>query len=174
MWIVDEKLSYHQYLASDIEIRRYQGTESESQKRPDIAIFDCPHAFIGDAYPYSSVVILEFKRPMRNGYSDEDNPIQQVYEYANLIREGKATDKHSVQILVDDNTPFYAYIICTITQKIRNFADMIPLTPSPTGDGYFGYNSRYKTYIEIISFQKLVSDAKKRNAVLFDKLSLRK
>ncbi len=181
LWIIDEKLSYHQFLASDLPIKSYQGTSSQSQKEPDIAIFqsdsesifDLPLAFIGEQYPYSSVVIIEFKRPMRSGYSDDDNPIQQVYEYVQLIREGRATDKHGGQILVDENTPFYAYIICSITPKIKNFASMIPLTLSPGGDGYFGYNAFYKTYIEIISFQKLVADAKKRNAVLFDKLNLR-
>lgn len=181
LWIIDEKLSYHQFLASDLPIKSYQGTSSKSQKEPDIAIFqretesifDLPLAFIGEQYPYSSVVIIEFKRPMRSGYADDDNPIQQVYEYVQLIREGRAKDRHGVQILVDENTPFYAYIICSITPKIKGFASIIPLTLSPGGDGYFGYNAFYKTYIEIISFQKLVADAKKRNAVLFDKLNLR-
>jgi hypothetical protein len=46
------------------------------------------------------------------------------------------------------------------------------LTQTPDSLGFFGYSNNYGTYIEIISFDKLVSDAKKRNAVLFEKLGL--
>lgn len=35
---------------------------------------------------------------------------------------------------------------------------------------FFGYNSPRGAYIEVISYDKLIKDAKKRNQVLFDKL----
>ena len=41
---------------------------------------------------------------------------------------------------------------------------------TPDGEGFFGYNPVKGAYIEIISYEKLVKDAKKRNQVLFDKL----
>jgi len=46
------------------------------------------------------------------------------------------------------------------------------LTKTPDGLGYFGYNSQVGVYIEIISFAKLIADAKKRNAAFFEKLGL--
>jgi len=46
------------------------------------------------------------------------------------------------------------------------------LTQTPDSDGYFGYSANYGVYLEIISFNKLVDDAKKRNAVPFEKLGL--
>jgi len=38
--------------------------------------------------------------------------------------------------------------------------------------GYFGFNSQVGVYIEIISFAKLVDDARKRNAAFFKKLGV--
>jgi transcriptional regulator NrdR family protein len=45
-------------------------------------------------------------------------------------------------------------------------------TKSPDEMGYFRYHSNYKAYVEVISFEKLLKDAKERNRVLFDKLDL--
>ena len=111
---------------------------------------------------------------MRKDYSDKENPIDQVYDYVEKIREGKANDNNGRPITVGENIPFYAYIICDITPKIRTWAKKAGIfTVAPNNDGYFGYSSEYKTYMEIVSFQKLVYDAKKRNAILFDQLNLR-
>lgn len=40
--------------------------------------------------------------------------------------------------------------------------------------GYFGYYESLKTYIEIISFAKLNTEAKKGNQIIFEKLILPK
>ena len=57
LWMIDEKLSYHEYLASDKELRQMDIIESESKQRPDIIIFDCPFALVEDDPPFKSVVI---------------------------------------------------------------------------------------------------------------------
>ena len=36
--------------------------------------------------------------------------------------------------------------------------------------GYFGYNQGRYAYIEVISYNKMLADAKKRHDVFFDKL----
>lgn len=54
----------------------------------------------------------------------------------------------------------------------ENPIEQISLKPTPDGMGYFGYNSEYSCYIEVISFDKIRSDAKKRNRILFKKLCL--
>ena len=46
------------------------------------------------------------------------------------------------------------------------------LTKAPDGMGYFGFNKNLNTYIEFISFDKLLNDAEQRNRVLFKKLGL--
>ncbi|MGD0975941.1 MAG: hypothetical protein ABR866_17775 [Candidatus Korobacteraceae bacterium] len=44
------------------------------------------------------------------------------------------------------------------------------MTRTPDGQGFYKHNPALNAYIEVISYQKMLSDAKKRNRVLFDKL----
>ncbi|MCZ7603069.1 MAG: DUF4263 domain-containing protein [Melioribacteraceae bacterium] len=173
LWIIDEKLAYHKYLASDIPLSKVELLDSEEKKRPDIIIFNEPIAFVEDLPPYSSIVIIEFKRPMRKDFSlEEDNPISQIYNYVEMIKSDKKNDINGRPITVTENTPFYGYVICDLTPKIKEIAKYFDLIKAPDNLGYFGYNKELKTYVEIISYDKLLSDAHKRNKVLFNKLNL--
>ncbi len=172
LWIIDERLAYHYYLASDIPLKKQRPLQSDSKSRPDLLIFDKPIAFSESTAPFNAIVIIEFKRPVRNDYDDSDNPIAQIYKYVEDIKGGKIKDRHGRPLSIPLQTPFYSYIICDLTENLRAQARNAGLTLTPDSLGFFGYNSNYGTYVEIISFDKLVGDAKKRNAVLFDKLGL--
>ena len=172
LWIIDEKLAYHKYLASDVKLSSLENLSISSDDRPDMVVFNHPFAFVEGEAPYSSVVIVEFKRPMRKGYGEEENPINQVFGYISKIQEGNTTDKEGRLIPISKNIPFYAYIICDLTPKIKEFAIYAGFTVAPDQMGYFHFNPNLNTYIEIISFDKLVADAKRRNNVLFEKLHL--
>lgn len=172
LWIVDEKLSYHRYLASDLPLSSVEPVEVDSRERPDLIIFNSPFAFVEDEVPFSSIVVVEFKKPLRNDYSDEENPITQVYDYVDKIRAGKVKDRRGRLIPVTQSTPFYCYAICDLTEKLKKQAGNADLRPTPDGLGFFGYNKHHECYIEVISYDKVVGDAKKRNQVLFDKLHL--
>ena len=104
LWILDEKLTYHYYLASDIPFDR-QDVRLPSKDRADIIIFSGPSAFVNETPPFSSVVLIEFKRPLRDDYTDEENPIAQIYRYAELIKSGKATDRGGRPIVIKVDTP---------------------------------------------------------------------
>jgi hypothetical protein len=172
LWIIDEKLAYHKYLASDQPLNTLTPVMIDSDDRPDIIIFNSPFAFVDNSMPFSSVVIIEFKRPMRHNYPVDSNPFEQVYGYIRKIHQGNVTDKHGRLISVSQNTPFYSYIICDLTNKMRQLAENQDFTEAPDKIGYFKYHSQLRSYIEIISYSKLLEDAKKRNQVLFDKLNL--
>lgn len=174
LWIIDEKLAYHAYLASDLALRKVEVLDSESTARPDLLMFfDSAIAVVDDEAPYNSgIVIFEFKRPMRDDYDEENNPIQQVLQYVKDIRAGKAITKNGRPIPVQDRTPFYCYVICDLTPKLSDQAKFAGLQATPDNWGYFGYNPAIGAYIEVVSFDKLVSDANKRNRVLFEKLNL--
>lgn len=174
LWIIDEKLAYHKYLASDKEFNQMQGEIAlQSAERPDVIVFNHPFAFVEGETPYSSIAIIEFKRPMRDDYDDRENPISQVYGYIKRIQTGEVRDRNGRPIPSLTNMPFYAYIICDLTPKIKEFAEFSGFVLAPDQLGYFDFNKNLNTYIEIISFDKLIADAKKRNRVLFDKLQLR-
>lgn len=178
LWMIDERLSYHEYLASDQPLASLENIETDSFDRPDLvvfneAIFNKAIAFAdGENQPYSSIVIIEFKRPGRDGYRDQENPISQVTNYIDKINSGRHHDRRGRVINLPKDTPFYAYIICDIPPKIANFAKLSGLTITHDSQGWFGYLKDWHVYIEIISFDKLVRDAKQRNKVLFRNLGL--
>ena len=57
-----------------------------------------------------------------------------------------------------------------MTSTLKKDAANAGLTRTPDKGGYFGYNAPRGAYIEVISYDKLLKDAKQRNQVLFDKL----
>jgi hypothetical protein len=174
LWIIDEKLAYHYYLASDIPFNQLQRdtVSVASSDRPDLLIFNRPAAFVNQGAPFSSVVLVEFKRPARDDYSDEENPITQIYRYVAQIKAGRAFDRGGHPINVPNQMPFYAYIVADITETLRFQAQAANYHSSPDGLGYFGYNSQIGVYVEIISYEKLVGDAERRNQYFFHKLGL--
>jgi hypothetical protein len=176
LWILDEKLAYHFYLASDMKFKKMKDAiEIESDDRPDIAIFDRPIAFTDSDEPFRSISIVEFKKPERDDYpekSSKKNPISQVGNYADLLRSGKAKDRHNNTLNVGPNVPIYAYIVCDLTPTLRNIAKLSQLTPTPDDDGYFGFHVPYRVYMEIMSYKKLLGDAKLRNERFFDELGV--
>lgn len=174
LWIIDEKLSYHHYLASDVQLKRNDQLESESNLRPDLILFfNNPIAVADEETPfYSGIVIFEFKRPMRDDYSDDENPVTQVFNYVKEIKSGKAKTKDGRPFSISASTPFYCYIISDLTPSLRDQAEFYSLRSTPDNSGYIGFNPNYGVYIEVISFDKLLGDAKKRNRILFDKLQI--
>jgi hypothetical protein len=173
LWIIDERLAYHWFLASDLPFRSMGDVVAvEDSGRPDIIIFDRPHAFVETNAPLSSVVIIEFKKPMRQRYDDGEDPITQVYGYIERLRGNQEPDPQGRPIRVAPDTRFFCYIICDITPKIEVARQRYSLRRSPDGEGFFGYNEEYRAYVEILSYTKLLLDAEKRNAILFKRLNL--
>lgn len=174
LWVIDEKLAYHHYLASDIALKKQEIIESNSASRPDLAIFyNNSFAIVDDEAPYNSgIVIFEFKRPMRNDFKGEENPITQIFNYITEILDGKTKTKDGRLINISQRTPFYCYIISDLTTTLKRQAENYGLKITPDNLGYIGFNPNLGAYIEIIGFEKLLLDAKKRNRILFEKLNL--
>ena len=59
-------------------------------------------------------------------------------------------------------------------KESQTYSKPTKLTASPDSMGYFDHNESLTTYLEIISFDKLITDAKKRNQLLFEKSLLPK
>lgn len=169
LWLLDERLVFSQYIASDKKI-----SNKVAPTEPDLVVFDAKRSFrSGDNEFSNALTIFEFKRPKRESYRQEDDPILQVGNYLEEIRSGKyETPKGVEKVKVNEYTPVYSYIICDITDRIRDFAKQNQLTPSPDLEGYFGFHSGFKMYVEIISFKKLLKDANLRNKIFFKKLGI--
>ncbi len=172
LWIIDERLAYHGFLASDMPLASADVLVNSSDSRPDIMIFDRALSFAEDEDVLNSLVIVEFKKPDRSEYRKED-PVDQVYRLIREIKGGHFKDKHGREIKVQsDRIPAYAYVICDTTKEIEIIAQNKGFLATPDNLGYYGYNPSLQTYVEVISYTKLLRDAKKRNRILFDKLNL--
>ncbi|MES2476144.1 MAG: hypothetical protein V4640_10205 [Verrucomicrobiota bacterium] len=178
LWLVDERLAYHLWLASDKPLSSQSTVDSDSNERPDMLIMNRPGAFSSNSDGHdrlSSVIIVELKRPGRTSKgADKKNPIEQVLDYVAEIQANTVNDSEGRPILVGENTAFYAYLVCDIKKgsDYEKMASRHGLIPTPDGMGYFSYNPALKTYIEVITFDKLVRDARQRNLVLFKNLGI--
>ena len=170
LWLIDEKLSYCSFITSDIPF-----DNDYKQERTDILMLDGPIAVSDDRNDgtiFDTIIVFELKRPMRNDYSDSDNPISQLYGYIRKIREGKAKDKYHRPIRVNESTKYYLYAVCDVTDSLMPYIDLHSFTPTPDLLGYYDFNKTYNAYFEVLSYDKILNDAKKRNRVLFEKLGI--
>lgn len=178
LWLIDEKLSYFSYISSDVPFNN-----SPKEKRTDIMMFDNAEELPLDhpvavsdeentGTEYDTVVIFELKKPMRNDYNPSSNPLQQLTEYVRKLKSNNTKDKNGRSIKVGANTKFYLYAVCDITSTLETILIDRNYTPTTDRLGYFYYNDKLNAYFEVLSFDKIVNDAKKRNKILFDKLGL--
>ena len=169
LWLLDERLVFSQYVASDKIISSFE------TKEPDLIVFNeevCIYRN-GENITTSPLTIFEFKRPKRKNYPDNENPIMQACRYAEKIRDGKYEMPEGLEpIKVSKETPVYVYVVSDLVDKIHEFAKGFSLTISPDGEGYFGFSSGFNVYIEVMSYRKLIEDAKMRNKIFFKKLGI--
>jgi hypothetical protein len=173
LWVLDEKLVYHAFLASDKPLRTHPQLDTDSRKEPDLVVFDkaCAFAPATDP-PFPAIVVVEFKRPMRNDYSETDNPVVQVLDYVRDIRDGNAKTPTGRNIPIGKDIPFFCYVVADITPTLTQQAKYLDLAEMPDGQGFFGFRKQFNAYVEVLSYSKILSDAKKRNAVFFRTLGL--
>ena len=177
LWLVDERLTYHSFLASDKTFNSIDKIDSKSTQRTDLLIFNEAFAFSDSkTHPHNSFTIVEFKKPMRNDYKDYDdekNPIEQSEKYIDNLLDGKVKGRNGRTIEVTKTTPFYIYIVCDITPSLLKILERREFERTPDGKGFFKVKSKYySAYFEVLPFEKVLSDAKQRNRILFEKLNI--
>lgn len=178
LWLLDERLAFHDYLASDKTLNSMPVTGSVDTKEPDLfALNVCDNPILvseGEKFPLASIVVVEIKRPMRNDAKagEDHDPIEQALGYLNRIRDGKVKTAKGRPIPNSGEIPGYCYVICDLTESIKSRCRMLDLTITSDHMGYFGFHREFKAYIEVISFDRLVQAAKERNRAFFDKLGL--
>lgn len=178
LWLLDERLAFHDYLASDKTLSSMPITGSNETKEPDLCalnVCDNPILFSeGQKLPLASIVVVEIKRPMRNDArpGEEKDPIEQALGYLNRVRNGKVNTAAGRPVPNSNDIPGYCYIICDLTESVVNRCEFLDLTVTSDHMGYFGFHKQFKAYIEVVSFDRLVNSAKERNRAFFDRLGL--
>lgn len=173
LWLLDERLAYHIHLSSDKPLANHGGPiTSPSDRRPDLLIYNRAMAFADSGSAISSVVIVEFKRPERDDYTDAENPVRQVIDYITDLRGGRAKRPDGASVELPSSVPFYCYIVATGTPRLKREAEAADYKKTPDGLGYFTFHTNLNAYIEILSYRKVLEDAKKRNRAFFERLDM--
>lgn len=178
LWLIDERLAFHDFLASDKPMSSMPIIESGETKEPDICalnVFDEPILVAeGSRVPLASIVIVEIKRPMRNDAAagEDRDSVEQALGYLTRIRDGGTKTAKGRPIPHSEDIPGFCYIICDLTPSVARRCKTLNLSVTSDHLGYFGYNLNYKAYIEVISFDRLLNAAQQRNKAFFDKLGL--
>lgn len=175
LWIIDERLNFHKFLSSDKSLESLDPLESNSRNRPDLLIFNNSLVFNDGSSSLTSIVLIEFKKPMKTDHSKEgSDPITQMFKTIRNIHDSKFLDKDGKPVrAASDKIPAYCYAICDIVPQLETKLQNMSATPTPDNLGYYGFNQNLNAYYEVISYKKMLSDAEKRNQILFEKLCLR-
>jgi len=160
LWLIDEQLTFHTFAFSEYTF--------PSSDRADILIFsemDTRDRIARD------VSIIELKRPQREDLGEEG--LTQIYRYIDQVNEGKIILPDGRPLLVDNSTHYFCYLICDINDKIKKFINRDGGFAAIKNQlGYYKFNSSMRAHIEILAFDKLVSDVTQRHKIFFSKLML--
>ena len=173
LWVIDERLCYHTLLTSDKKLNSVPGLKGTSGKEPDIFAFfyDTPIGVAeSDNLPSGGVIIIEFKRPGRDDY-DKD-PADQIIQRFREISDGNVNDIEGRPIN-PANLRYTGYLIADLKPSLHKQV-YGRYHRTADNEGYFFNLAAGNGCIEIISYDKLVKDAGRRNRILFDKLGLHK
>lgn len=170
LWILDERLSFTNYISSDI------GFDGGNTDRGDLIAYGHRIAMRGDNIATNPITIFEFKRPGRDDFADpssDEDPIAQIVRYANRLRDKKFKTPPGRPMEVNENTPFYGYVVCETTPKVEEWLEREKsFTPMPDRKGWFAYLPGPKMYVEVLSWDKVLNDAVLRNKIFFHKLGM--
>lgn len=162
LWLIDDRLAFSHYIASDKRFSAIPITDSESNQRMDLAALKL--YAVGDSTKPGELSIVEFKRPGRNDYDSDENPISQVLDYVEELRNGKITAADGTEISNAKNLPIFCYVIAQFTEKLRRQCRNSNLAHNEISDFYFG--TVQNVYFELMNFNSLLRKAHDRNHAL--------
>lgn len=169
LWIVDERLTFAEYFSSDVEFNAL-AEAFDSKDRADVLIFDYVHGLRQTDQP-SKVLLVEFKRPGRRDYAEDENPQFQVQRYVQRLQSGNLTDVRGRPVKLDQNTIFYCYVVADIVGKLDEWT----FTWQRTADGrgrLYRPNVGFSGSVELIGWDALIEDARARNKAFFERAGI--
>ncbi|QQM28042.1 hypothetical protein [Elizabethkingia sp. M8] len=173
LWLLDERLSFHSYTASDRQLKTNKKLESDSQKEPDIFIYDIPCAYSDNPDKINSLVLFEFKRPGRDMDNSKDKKLDSQLEgYFFELSKSKAKNSKGRYINVQKETPKFGYVVCELHKDLIDYNidwNGFKKTPHET---LYKVNPELNLYIEVIDYNHLVDFAEKRHEVFFKALGI--
>lgn len=173
LWLLDERLTFHSFTASDKKLKSNEKLKSESLKEPDLFVYDLPYAFSDNPDKINSLVLFEFKRPGRDMDNPKDHKLDsQLETYFQDLLKSKAKNSKGRYINIQKETPKFGYIICDLHQDlISHNIDWNGFKKTPYNTLY-KINSDLNLYFEVIDYNNLVEFAEKRHELFFSALGI--
>jgi hypothetical protein len=172
LWIIDERLAFHEHLYSDVSIKRITDGAEGSNLRPDLTIFESGFASFHDAaQPTAQMILVELKKPARDNVS-RDDPVGKAIEYVRKIKSGRARTEGGAVIQIDDNALTTVYLLADWTRDFKDYLDRENFDPFPGEDAQYLYRPKDKIMFIALSFERLIETARRRNKIFFKKLGL--
>lgn len=177
LWLIDERLAFNDYIASDIPIGDIPVFTVDGTERPDIIaerFYENPFVVSErDHAPFSDgVTIIEFKRPMRQDLSGGNDPVEQALSYLKQIRKGGVVMKNGRPLRVDTQGKCMIYVICDITQGLQEHYLSKDYVKAPDGESLYKHFEYVNADVEVMSLDALVNRARERNYSFFSRLGL--
>lgn len=173
LWLLDEKLTHHSlvnyYISSDEKYNESPLVESESGEKSDLTVFNKGFAYSESA---SSVIIFEFKRPMRVFYKDERYLERQIIRYAERLMEARSTNYMGTYTKITNTTPKFGYIICDYDAELETHLLTVQSYLKTPNGGFFKYHPGINFYIEILNYRQLLDNAESRHKAFFRELGV--
>lgn len=163
--VLDERLVFNEYITSDKPIFW------KWWKKPDIVVFWNKIICWESGNHWSPIIVFEFKRPWDK--LEKKDHILQLTNYIKSLRNNDLKDEIKRRdLIIHSNTLIYGYLICDLNKDIKDYAEWHWFTMTPDMKWYTSYNSneKVKAHIEILSWDKILSDSKKRHKAFFKKL----
>ena len=173
LWLLDERLAFHSYVASDKKLRTNPIADNKSSKEPDVLIFDFPWAFSEKDGQMTSMILFEFKRPGRDMNNSEDKKLDsQLMQYFEDLMESKAKDYNGEYINMEKTTPKFGYIICDLHKDLMDYNTNFNGFRSTPNKTLYKLNDVINLHIEAMSYQQLVEMSEKRHMAFFKELGI--
>lgn len=168
LWVLDERLTYHQYISSDNPINTY--TNGSSEKEPDLILFDKRFAF-GES-DLSSIVIFEFKRPMRRLTGEDKKVHNQVIGYVEDLMQAKAVDARGRYNDITAQTPKFGFIVCDYDKEMEDYLiEFGDFNKTPKGT-LFLYKKGINLMLEVMNYKTLMADVDMRHKAFFKEMGI--
>ena len=172
LWLLDEKLTFHTYVTSDMQIRSMKTVESTSSKEPDIAIFDKRYAFASGENQYQSIIIFEFKRPGRIMSNEERDVHKQITGYFEALMQSKSKDYRGTLINLREDTPKFGYVICEVDKDLEAYLKNFGGFRRTTAGTFYQYFEPINLYIEVMNYKTMLENVELRHKAFFKQLGI--
>lgn len=182
LWVIDDRLSYTDWVASDKAIGRHEVLYStDDGLEPDIVCYNLAYSDESSKDALSrlnEIHIIEFKRPI--SLKPELDPIQQIIDYVYAFKSNKVfrlqkLDGEIVEsarkVTVSENARFFGYAVFDQSEFQNTEAWERIKYRHQLKEFMNGYICRRDdVQIVVLSYNTLIDIATARNSVFFDKL----